>query len=81
MPSLKAIAFLDSQEAKDIKQKLQLMVASTLYNTESSFTTNGVQYPDQLMPFADKHLNYLNNHPKVDSNMYLANLRLMTRIR
>lgn len=82
MPTLtKRTDFFESEEAKEVKQKLQLMVASGLYNTTSSFTTNGFQYPDKLMPFIDKHMNYLNSHPKLDSDKYLANLRLMTRIR
>lgn len=77
----KRIHFLESQEAVDIRQKLQLMTSSDLYNTASSFTVDGIQYPDNLIPFLDKHMNYLNNHPLLDSGMYLANLRLITRIR
>ena len=73
--------FFDSQEAEDIRQKLQNMASSDLYNTQSSFTIDDTQYPDNLMPFLDKHMNYLNNHPALDPSMYLANLRLMTRIR
>ncbi len=73
--------FLDAQEALDIRQKLQHMMSSDLYNTSSSFTTDGDQYPDNLMPFLDKHMNYLNAHPKLDATMYLANLRMMTLIR
>jgi hypothetical protein len=82
MQSLKKRSqFFDSQEAAEIRQKLQLMVSSDLYNTVSSFTVNEGQYPDNLMPFLDKHMNYLNAHPKLDAGMYLANLRLMTRVR
>ena len=73
--------FFDSEQAKDIKQKLQYMMTSGLYNTVSSYTINGLRYPDNLIPFVDKHMNYLNSHPKLDAGMYLANLRLMTRIR
>jgi len=77
----KRSGFLNSPEAKEIKLKLQHMVASGVYNTNSSYTANGFQYPDHLMPFVDKHLNYLNANPKLDAKMYLTNLRLMTRIR
>jgi hypothetical protein len=73
--------FLDSQEAEDIRQELQSMTANDLYNTASSFTTNSLQYHDNLIPFKDKHMNYLNAHPMLDAGMYLANLRLMTRVR
>jgi hypothetical protein len=73
--------FLETQEAIEVRQKLQFMASSNLYNTASSFTVNDTEYPDNLMPFLDKHMNYLNDHPKLDSGMYLANLRLMTRIK
>jgi hypothetical protein len=73
--------FLESEEAIDARKKLEQMASSSLYNTASSFTTNGIEYTDNLMPFCDKHMNYLNNHPSLDVSTYLANLRLMTRIR
>lgn len=73
--------FLDSEEAKDISLQLKHMAESDQYNTTSSYSANGSKYPDNLMPFIDKHLNYLNSHPKLDAKMYLANLRLITRIR
>jgi hypothetical protein len=73
--------FFESTEANDIRQILQQMAGSSLYNTLSSYTTHGTQYPNNLIPFVDKHMNYLNNHPKLDAEMYLANLRLMTRAR
>jgi hypothetical protein len=73
--------FLESPEADIIRRELQHMEASDLYNTVSSFTPNGIQYPDNKLPFLDKHMNYLNVHPSLDADMYVANLRLMTRIR
>ena len=77
----KSSRFFDEQEAADIRQELQHMTSSKVYNTSSSFTANSTQYPDNLIPFLDKHMNYLNAHPMLDAGMYLANLRLMTRIR
>ncbi len=73
--------FLGTEEAVDIQQKLQVMTSSDQYNTASSFTANNIQYPDNLIPFLDKHMNYINDHPKLDTGMYLANLRLMTRVK
>jgi hypothetical protein len=73
--------FFESEEAEDIRQKLRHMMSSDLYNTPPSFTADDIQYPDNLMPFLDKHMNYLNAHPMLDASMYLANLRLKTRIR
>ena len=73
--------FFESVEAEGIRQQLEHMMTSGQYNTTSSYTANGIQYPDNLMPFVDKHMNYLNSHPKLDAGMYLTNLRLMTRTR
>ena len=73
--------FLESLEGMAVKQKLQFMMADKTYNTESSYNANSLRYPDNLMTFVDKHMNYLNTHPSLDARMYLANLRLMTRIR
>lgn len=73
--------FFDSQEAKDIGDLLEQMVASAAYNTTSTYSADSVHYPDNLIPFLDKHLNYLYAHPKLDARSYVANLRLLTRIR
>jgi hypothetical protein len=77
----KRLSFFESQEAKDIREELQTMIASDLYNTASSYTTDTSSYPDNLMPFADKHMNYLYTHPSLDATVYLANVRLKTRDR
>jgi hypothetical protein len=73
--------FLDSQEGLAIRQKLQFMMSDKTYNTQSSYSANSLQYPDNTISFVDKHMNYLNVHPKLDARMYIANLRLMTRVR
>jgi hypothetical protein len=73
--------FLASAEGQEIKRRLQYMAADSAYNTESSYSTNSSEYPDNLIPFVDKHMNYLNAHPKLDADQYLANIQLMTRVR
>jgi hypothetical protein len=73
--------FFDSEEGLEIRQELQFMAVDSTYNTIASYTTDTQQYPDNLMPFVDKHMNYINAHPKLDTFMYIANIRLMTRIR
>ncbi len=77
----KKIAFLESEEAVSVKQELLSMAKDMTYNTLSSYSANSDTYPDNLIPFVDKHMSYLNTHPSVDTEHYLANLRLMTRIR
>jgi hypothetical protein len=74
-------AFLDSQEAEAIKQKFQQMTLDDSYNTPSTYSPDTLKYPDNRIPFTDKHMNYLNVHPKLDAGMYLANVKLGCRIR
>ena len=73
--------FFESQEAKDIRRILKRMTLDKAYNTDSSYSANSLQYADNLIPFVDKHMNYLNSHPKVEADQYIANIKLMSRIR
>jgi hypothetical protein len=73
--------FLESEEGRNIRSQLQRMALDNTYNTAATYSSNSLQYPDNLMSFVDKHMNYLNVHPKVEASQYLANLQLMTRIR
>ena len=82
MASLKTRSkFFGSLEASGIQDQLQEMVDSHAYNTPSYFSADKINYPEGKMPFLDKHMNYLNSHPSLDANMYLANLRLMCRLK
>jgi len=73
--------FLNSQEAKDIRRLFQNMTLNSSYNTASSYSPDTLKYPDNLMPFADKHMNYLYAHPKLNARQYLANVKLGCRIK
>jgi hypothetical protein len=73
--------FPDTEEGQEIKLKLQQMADDNLYNTASSYSSNTSLYPDNLIPFVDRHMNYLLNHPRLEANKYLANIRLITRLR
>lgn len=73
--------FFGSEEAIQIENTLRMMANDIIYNTKSSYSADAVQYPDNLIPFVDKHMNYLKSHPSLDPQHYLANLRLMTLIR
>lgn len=82
MPTLKKKTnFLCSEEAVEIKRLLRLMATDIAYNTKSSYSTNSELYPDNLIPFVDKHMNFLSTHPSTDPAQYMANLRLMTLVR
>lgn len=73
-------SFRDQQEASDTKALLMEMTEDSSYNTSSSYSPNSAQYPDNVMPFVDKHMAYLQTH-SVELHHYLSNLRLMARIR
>jgi hypothetical protein len=73
--------FLDSEEGRAIRRTLQLMTSDSRYNTTSTYHPNAIRYEDNLIPFVDKHMDYLNAHPQLDAQMYIANIQLMTRVR
>ncbi|MBP7018610.1 hypothetical protein KBB17_03855 [Candidatus Saccharibacteria bacterium] len=70
-----------TEEGKNIKQKLKSMQTNDGYITDSCYSTNGEEYENNLMTFAEKHMHYLNTHPNVNPDQYLSNLRIMTKIR
>jgi hypothetical protein len=77
----KKTSLLNAEEAEQIRQALQEMVPDAVYNTGSSYSADAALYPDNLISFVDKHMNYLMTHPGIDPWRYVANIRLMTRIR
>lgn len=77
----KCVYVFGAEEEQEIREAFRQMVLSSSYNTSPGFTANSTMYPDGLIPFIDKHMRYLDTYPKLDARMYLANLRLKTRIR
>jgi hypothetical protein len=73
--------YFETEEGQSVKLQLQQMASSSTYNTSASYSTNSSLYPDNLIPFVDKHMNYLINHPALEATTYLANIRLMTKTR
>ena len=73
--------FFTTEEGAHIEQALLEMVKDQRYNTESSYSPNHDLYPDNLIPFVEKHKAYLTAHPALNAETYLANLRLMTKNR
>ena len=59
--------FFDTEEGKEFKRQLKLMNSNDDYNTAPSYSANTVLYPDNLMPFVDKHMDYLLNHPLLEA--------------
>lgn len=81
MAAKKRQDFFTSEEGMQVRSALQSMEANPLFNTVASYSVNTASYPDHSMPFVDKHMQYLNSHPSINPDHYLANLRLMSRVR
>jgi len=82
MPTAKKkVDFYESEVGISVEKELHAMAADIKYSTDASYSTDGGNYSDHLRPFVDKHMQYLASHPTVDPAHYLANLRLMTKIR
>ncbi len=73
--------YFESEEGQKFKLALREMASSNTYITRSGISADMTLYPDQTIPFVEKHMEYLRNHPTVDPEHYLSNLRLMTRVR
>ncbi len=73
--------FFETEEGIEFEKTLVVMAKDSSYNTGPSYSANSELYPNNLIPFVNKHMDYLRNHPTTDPQHYLANLRLMTRIR
>ena len=77
----KRVNFPESEEGIKSYQALKAMTEDDSFHTDASYSANEALYPDHLIPFIDKHMNYLRDHPELDSYQYISNLKLMTKIR
>jgi hypothetical protein len=75
------IDFFTTEKGIEVEEKLRLMTLDNAFNTESGYTADTNRYPDNHLSFVDRHKDYLVAHPAVDPTLYLANLRLKTRLR
>ncbi len=73
--------FVNSEIGIDARQKLMALMRDELHNTPSTYSSNTEVYPDSLIPFVDKHMEYLRVHPNIDPQQYISNLRLMSKIK
>ena len=82
MPTIKRKPnFFDTEQGLELEEALRNMTVDVAFNTESSYSADSVRYPDNVISFVQKHKSYLIAHPAVDPSAYVANLRLMTRLR
>lgn len=81
MLSKKRADIAEAMEEAGVQEELHLMELDSTLKTESSYSANAALYPNHQIPFVDKHMAYLINHPDLDPKKYLSNLRLMIKIR
>lgn len=81
MATKKRVDFFSSDEGKEAYQLLRAMVADDSFITVSAYAADTAKYPDNSISFVEKHMAYLNAHPNIDMRSYIANLRLMNRVR
>ena len=79
MATNKKVSLSDEVWGK-IADKLSLLVGNSSYNTTSTYTSNAEKYPDNILPFVDKHIDYLHKHPNINPEQYIANLKMKTRV-
>ncbi len=75
------VNFYDSQEGREAARLLSGLTGDQAYNTNSTYSVQKEKYPTGLIPFVDKHMQYLESHPAVNIDHYISNLRLMIRFR
>lgn len=73
--------FFASEDGLRARQSLQHMVESSRFVTKSSYSANSAAHPDNMISFVDKHMQYLSLHRDLKPEQYIANLKLMTRLR
>jgi hypothetical protein len=69
----------DYMQDDEILAVLQDMVLDPNMITKPGFRANAMLWPDNKIPFTEAHLVYLKNHPDLNPEHYLSNLRLMIR--
>jgi hypothetical protein len=67
-------------EEAEIHNALAQMEQDHTLATKQFYTKNSL-YPVRGLSFFDKHATYLKDHPKVNAQAYLSNLRTMIKIR
>jgi hypothetical protein len=73
--------FFETLEGVEIEDMLRTMEADEAFNTESSYIADGVNFPDHVLSFMEKHKRYIIANPSIEPRSYVANLRLKTRRR
>jgi hypothetical protein len=79
--SFKRVNIYDSEVGTETRESLMELESDPRYTTLVSYTSDRDKYPEGTMPFVEKHLLYLHQHPSVNPVHYLSNLRLQLKVR
>lgn len=71
----------DEASIAHVEGILRELEANLGFHTSDGYSSNSEDYPDNVIPFVQKHMRYLNDHPQVNPEQYLSNLRLMIKVR
>lgn len=66
---------------QEIVNALKKMESDPSLITESAFTADKANWPNNRIPFVQYHAKYLQTHKLTRPEGYLSNLRLMLKIR
>lgn len=65
----------------EIQDALTEMEQNPKFDTKPTFSVGSEASPPRLVSFMEKHKTYLRDHPKINPEHYLSNLRTVLRIR
>lgn len=65
---------------EEVQQALSAMESDSTLDTQSSYVKT-TPAAGRVLSFREKHAEYLKEHPKINPEYYLANLRTMIKIR
>lgn len=77
----KRVDIYDSELGTEVLGTLQSMERNPVFRTVDEATRDLELYPSGIVPFVDKHMQYLHKHPLLNPEHYLANLRVKLKIR
>lgn len=66
---------------EEITEKLQLLEEDLTMVTESTYSPNAHEYPNNRLPFVEVHLAYLRKNKQVNPAQYISNLKIMIKKR
>jgi len=66
---------------EEITEKLKSLEEDMTMVTESTYSPNANDYPNNRLPFVEVHLAYLRKNKQVNPAQYISNLEIMIKKR